>query len=131
MAALLHGLGGTRNWRLELKVNWKCQFGMDRRVQCPAWRQEEFRAAMLPRRRTGGLSSSRRRERRDRSAEVLISCWAVSYFSCLLQVHAATAFPDMYAPFASACCAGLLCKLLLPILVSLRAFASPVQARPG
>ena len=26
---------------------------------------------MLPRRRTGGLSSSRRRERRDRSAEVL------------------------------------------------------------
>ena len=38
-----------------------------------AWLQEEFRAAMLPRRRTGGLSSSRRRERRDRSAEVLTS----------------------------------------------------------
>lgn len=31
---------------------------------------------MLPRRRTGGLSSSRRRERRDRSAEVLTPSWA-------------------------------------------------------
>ncbi|KAK9824976.1 hypothetical protein WJX81_002463 [Elliptochloris bilobata] len=34
------------------------------------WTQEEFKAAMLPRRRIGGLSSSRRRERRDHSAGV-------------------------------------------------------------